>query len=275
MPKKILLIEDNEFILDMYKIKFEQEGYIVFISENGLDGINLAKQEKPDLILLDLVMPKIDGYQVLQALKGDESTKSCLVYILSNLVQDGEVDKSFAIGADGYLIKASMTPQQLADNIKKIFAGESIGVQKKIAIKQPKTAKSITSAQAGTIAGKILLIEDEVAIIEMYKMYLEKAGFNVDTAQNGAWGLKIAKENKYDIILLDMVMPAMSGETALKQLKSEGSSKDTPVIVLSNSAQDNDIDEAKKLGAENYLIKSSITPTKLLSEINKIITTNK
>jgi len=79
--KKILIIEDENFLLDMYRMKFEKEGYTVFTSLTGEEGVRIAQKEKPDLILLDLVMPKMDGYQVLKKLKADKRTKDIKVYI--------------------------------------------------------------------------------------------------------------------------------------------------------------------------------------------------
>ncbi len=129
MSKKIFIIEDEEFLSEMYKTKFEQEGYQAIVADNGLEGIEAAKNEKPDLILLDLLLPKMDGYEVLKKLRADEQTKNIKIYILSNLGQNGEINKGFADGADGYLIKANLTPSQLVRNVEKIFNGERVGMK--------------------------------------------------------------------------------------------------------------------------------------------------
>lgn len=133
MPKKILIIEDEEYLSEMYKMKFEQEGYKAVIADDGAAGIELAIKIKPDLILLDLVMPKMDGYEVLKRIRQAEEIKDVKVYILSNLGQNEEVDKGFAAGADGYLIKANLTPSQLVKNIEKIFAGARVGIKGRVA----------------------------------------------------------------------------------------------------------------------------------------------
>ena len=131
MPKKILIIEDEEFLVDMYKMKFESEGYEVMVAYNGEDGIKIAQEKKPDLILLDIVMPKMDGFQVLKELKNNNDTKDIVVYILSNLGQNGEIDQGFIDGADGYMVKADLTPSQLVKNLEKIFAGQTVGLKKR------------------------------------------------------------------------------------------------------------------------------------------------
>jgi CheY-like chemotaxis protein len=290
MPPKILIIEDEEFLVDMYKMKFKSEGYKVMVAYNGEDGIRVAREQKPDLILLDLVMPKMDGYQVLKELKSNNTTKDLKVYILSNLGQNGEIDQSFIDGADGYMLKSNLTPRQLVENVEKIFTGQTVGIRKRqmeiekkknnLALKQSLEQDALVKDKTGDFSTvkdngiAILLIEDEEAIIDMYKLRLEKEGIRVEVAKNGAWGLKLAKEKDFDIIVMDMVMPAMNGYDAIKELKKNNKTKAVPIIVLSNSAQEEDIAEAKKLGAAVYLLKSQITPAKLVGEIRKVLGMN-
>ena len=118
MKKKILIIEDEVYLLEMYKMKFELEGYKVLIARDGQKGIESAVSGKPDIILLDLVMPIKDGYQVLEELKEKDETKKIPVLILSNLGQADEIKKGINDGADKYLIKANMTPNQLVKEVK-------------------------------------------------------------------------------------------------------------------------------------------------------------
>ncbi len=158
MSPKILIIEDEEFLVDMYKMKFESEGYKVMVAYNGEDGIRVAREQKPDLILLDLVMPKMDGYQVLKELKSNNATKDLKVYILSNLDQNGEIDQSFIDGADGYMLKSNLTPRQLVENIEKIFAGQTVGIKKRqieIMEKRDNSASSDGLEKAGIAPEKI------------------------------------------------------------------------------------------------------------------------
>lgn len=267
--KKILIIEDEEALSEIYKMKFEQEGYEVLSANDGTEGINLAKKKKPDLILLDLVLPGMSGYKVLEELRAAEETKNIKVYILSNLGQNGEINKGFEDGADGYMIKANLTPSQLAENVEKIFDGQSVGVKRRTVAPAPEGEAGEETVEDNGIA--ILLIEDEEAIIEMYKLRLKKGGFRVEIAKNGAWGIKRAKQKKFDVIIMDMMMPAMNGYKAIKELKIDEKTKDVPIIVLSNSAQDKDVERAKEFGAASYLLKSGITPARLVKEIEKAL----
>ena len=268
MPK-ILIVEDEEYLSDMYKLKFEQEGYVVIIARDGLEAFESAKKELPDLVLLDLILPKLDGFKVLAKLRQEPATKKIKVFILSNLGQSDEVNKGMESGADGYLIKANLTPSQLLEKVNAIFNNQSApGRREKNKIINP---EHFEHQAAEKKPAKILLIEDEEAIINMYKLRFAKEGFQIEAAKNGAWGIKLAKQKKFDVILLDMVMPAMNGYEAIKALKSDENTKNVPIIILSNSAQDGDIKEAKKLGAASCLLKSMITPAKLVQEVEKIL----
>lgn len=277
MLKKILIVEDEEALSSMYKMKFEHEGFIAIVAENGPDGIAIAKKENPDLIFLDLVLPGMSGYEILKELREDEETKSLKIYILSNLGQDEEINKSFVDGADGYLVKADLTPSQLVESARRIFDGQRVGLKRKTVASPVKnfervgTEKKEALRQAQGEGISVLLIEDDAAIVDMYGLYLKKEGCRVEIAKNGAWGIKQAKEKKFDIIIMDMMMPAMNGYQALKDLKKNKETKNVPVIVMSNSAQDKEMDKAKSCGAVCYLLKSQITPARLKKEIEKAL----
>jgi DNA-binding response OmpR family regulator len=266
---KILIVEDEEYLSDMYKMKFEQAKYSVIVAHDGLEGLALAKKEKPDLVLLDLILPGLHGFKVLAKLRQEAATKNIKIFILSNLGQSDEVSQGMKSGADGYFIKANLTPSQLLEKVNAIFKNQTSAgknVDKKFVPRPEVEALKVEKKPA-----KILLIEDEEAIISMYKTRFAKEGYEIEVARNGAWGLKLAKQKKFDIILLDMIMPAMNGYEAIKILKADAATKDMPIIILSNSAQDRDIARAKKLGATGYLLKSQITPAKLVGEVEKII----
>jgi CheY-like chemotaxis protein len=123
MPKlHILLIEDDGFLASIYAQKLELEGYDVSLATNGEDGLRLAQKDIPALILLDLVMPRLDGFQVLEKLKQDATTKDIPVLILTNLGQKEDVERCLALGAVGYVIKAHSLPQETVAKVKEILS---------------------------------------------------------------------------------------------------------------------------------------------------------
>ncbi|OGF26873.1 hypothetical protein A2303_02535 [Candidatus Falkowbacteria bacterium RIFOXYB2_FULL_47_14] len=121
MPKTILIIEDEKYLSDMYRLKFEHCGFKVMTAGNGQEGLEAARKNKPDLILLDLIMPVMNGYEVLREFRQDAELKDSKVYIWSNLSQASEIKKGLLAGADGYFVKTNMTPGQLAHKVKELL----------------------------------------------------------------------------------------------------------------------------------------------------------
>jgi DNA-binding response OmpR family regulator len=117
----ILIIEDDLFLLGMYGTKFELEGLEVLTADNGEKGLELAEKNIPDVILLDIVLPGINGFEVLDKLKQGEKTKEIPVILLTNLSQKSEVEKGLSKGAVDYLIKAHFMPSEVVDKIKKVI----------------------------------------------------------------------------------------------------------------------------------------------------------
>jgi len=119
--KTILLIEDDPFLIDIYTTKLEERGFKVEIATNGEEGIIKAQETKPNLIVLDIVLPQIDGWEILKEIKANPNLKKIPVVILSNLGQKSEVEKGIKLGAVKYLIKAHFTPSEVIEEIKKVL----------------------------------------------------------------------------------------------------------------------------------------------------------
>jgi DNA-binding response OmpR family regulator len=116
--KKLLLIEDDVMLVNMYKAKFVNEGYEIESATDGKNGLALVPQVNPDLVILDLMLPRLSGIEVLEELKKDEKLKNIPVVVLTNLSEEQETQKALELGADGYLVKADLTPSQLVEKIK-------------------------------------------------------------------------------------------------------------------------------------------------------------
>lgn len=121
---KILLIEDDPFLSSMYSTKFEMENFDVASAEDGAKGLSLALSDRPDIILLDILMPKMNGFEVLEKLRANKETKDVPVILLTNLNQRDDIEKGMALGAADYLIKAHFMPSEVVDKIKKTIANK-------------------------------------------------------------------------------------------------------------------------------------------------------
>ena len=121
MPK-ILVVEDDKFLRELIVSKLTKENYIVLTAFDGEEGIKKIKEEKPDLVLLDLILPGIDGFEVLSQMKRDIVVSSIPVIILSNLGQKEDIEKGLELGANDYLIKAHFTPSEIVEKINQLFS---------------------------------------------------------------------------------------------------------------------------------------------------------
>ena len=114
---------------------------------------------------------------------------------------------------------------------------------------------------------KIAIIEDDPAISQMYRMKLEAEGFSVQLANNGARGVSLVDDYQPDIILLDLAMPEMNGEEALKLIRNRDKSKDTPVIILTNLGEEEAPKTLRSLGIHSYIVKANFTPREVVAQV--------
>jgi len=122
MPKKILVIDDDDLLLEMYQEKLEHEGFEVVTALSDQEGLKKAKSTKPNLILLDILMPSMDGFEVLEKLKSDPETEKIPVVFLTNLSREERyVSKGRKLGAAAYLVKARFRPAEIIKKIKEIL----------------------------------------------------------------------------------------------------------------------------------------------------------
>jgi len=118
---KIVIIEDDTFLGEMYVTKFELEGFEMHLAPNGEDGLKLVNKVRPDLILLDIIMPKKNGFEVLEELKKDPKLRDIPVILLTNLGQKEDIDKGLELGAADYLIKAHFVPSEVIQKVKDLI----------------------------------------------------------------------------------------------------------------------------------------------------------
>jgi len=118
IKKFVLVAEDDKFYGNIYKVKLTKEGYDVIVADNGEVAMEEVKKNKPDLILLDLIMPIKDGLETLKELKNDPKLKAIKVIVISNLGQEEDIVKAKSLGADDYFIKSNISIQEMVDKVK-------------------------------------------------------------------------------------------------------------------------------------------------------------
>lgn len=115
---KILFIEDDPLIVKIYTTRLTADGYQVLSAENGEEGLRVAKTEIPDLVVLDIMMPRVDGFGVLEKLRAHEQMKTKPILVYSNLGQEEEIERAKKMGATEFIIKANLSPTEMVEKIK-------------------------------------------------------------------------------------------------------------------------------------------------------------
>lgn len=118
---KVLIVEDEKMLAEMYATKFSMEGFDAFKAFDGEAGLTMAKEVKPDIILLDIIMPKLDGFAVLKQLRDEADTKTTPVILLTNLGQDEDMKKGKELGATDYFVKANHTPAEVVNKVRAVL----------------------------------------------------------------------------------------------------------------------------------------------------------
>jgi len=121
MKKKILVTEDDTALREALADYLTKEGFEVMTAANGEEGIEMAKKENPDLLLLDIILPRKDGFEVIKELKADEKTKNIPIVLLTNLESLGDIEKALQLGAMTYLVKSDYSLEEIVVKIKEIL----------------------------------------------------------------------------------------------------------------------------------------------------------
>ncbi len=256
--KKILIIEDEVTLLEAIEKKLKIEGFQAITAKDGKEGLKKIETEKPDLILLDIMMPVMNGFEVLEEMKRKQYLPKIPVIIISNSGQPVEIEKALKFGVRDYLVKAEFSPDEVLDKVNNIIRKDKETEEKNDGKKRGK---------------KILVVEDDQLLLDLCCKKLQKEGFDVDIAIDGNTALEKIISNKPDLILLDLVLPGIDGFEILKKIRedSDDKIKKIPVIILSNLGQESDIEKGKKLGATDYFIKASVTMDEIARKVKDLL----
>lgn len=254
---KILIIEDNKALLNALKVKFVKEGYDVVTAEDGEEALRLFR-EQPNCVLLDILLPKKTGMEVLEEIQQFPELKKIPVIIISNSGQPVEIERARELGAKDFLIKTDFTPQDVMDKLVQFCPLPSAA-----------TPKEVEQHSIGK--GFVFVVEDDSFLRKLLTDKLRREGFSVEEAAGGKEAIDFLRDHVPSVVLLDLVMPSVDGFQVLQEIRSRPSIKDIPVIVLSNLGEREHIDRAKALGADEYLVKAHFILDEIIDKINKVI----
>ena len=226
----VLVVDDEPSIRRFLRHILEAEGFLVIESRSGEDAVAIARRELPALVLLDLVLPDIDGFEVLSRLKDKVETEDIPVIILS-IIEDEE--RCFRLGASDYLPKP-INRERLVDRVSSLIA---LGKR---------------DERDGPY--RILAVDDDDSVLKALSTILRNHGFEVEIARNGKEGLEKAQANPPDLVILDLMMPIMTGHEVLLALKQNSNTAEIPVMILTAAEPDERI-RALQGGAESLMTK--------------------
>jgi CheY-like chemotaxis protein len=265
---KIIIVEDDPMISEIYQRKFVDSGFEVMVATTGEQVMALAKNNQVDVILLDLIMPKMDGFEVIEGLrKGEDYDKNIKIIVSSNLSQREDREKAMQLGANGFVAKSEYTPSELVAEVSRLLYTYKQQEKNKTRLDENGDLKENEKKENSK---KILLIEDEEIFIEMFSEKLIQDGFEVVSARNGAWGIKEAFNKNFDLFIIDMVMPAMNGKEIVEKMKMDDRTKNIPIIVISASVEDRVAAETRALGVNCFFTKTKITPSELSEKAREL-----
>jgi signal transduction histidine kinase/DNA-binding response OmpR family regulator len=226
--KKVLIVDDEPNIRELLKYELTNEGYDVIEAATGEETIEIARRERPSMITLDVVMPGIDGFDILSILNHDPETADIPV-ILVTVVDDRE--KGFRLGAVDYVVKP-IDRKEFIESIRRV-----------------------SSQLGGSSQQTVLVVEDDRAINEALQTMLRAEGFDVVVAYDGETAIDQTINRKPDLIVLDLKLPGISGYEVMRRLKTMDESKSTPIVVTTASDLGRGKTKSLALGASEYLTK--------------------
>ncbi len=241
--KLILVIDDDPDALYLLQENLDPQEFELIASRNGLDGLQLARSHRPQAILLDVLMPGMDGWQVLHDLKNDPQTSRIPVVLLTI------VDKKalgYSLGASAYLLKP-LDPTEVQQALSRVTGG------------------------AARRQNKVLVIDDDPHIADMLRQSLPETDYLLDSALDGLAGLEMVKASRPDVILLDLIMPCLDGFGVIERLRADPVTCDLPVIVV--TGKDLTAEESQRLDESVKLVmkKQGRAGETLAGEIQKVL----
>ncbi len=255
MKKSILVIEDEPFLGDVLCQKLRAEGFDATLIGDGAQGLKEMTSRKPDLVLLDIVLPTMSGYEVLEARQKNPSIASIPVIIISNSGQPVEISRTRTLGVVDYLIKAQMDPEEVLAKVRGYFEADSA------------SAHAAATSEPRLKGYTVMWVEDDAFLNDIVAVKLTHEGCRALHAKDGPQALEFLKTEVPDVILLDLLLPGMSGFDVLKAIKQDPATKDIPVIVLSNLGQPQDIARVMELGGYKSLVKAEHNLDDIIDEI--------
>lgn len=279
--KKILVVEDDTVLRDILMNRLKSAGYDTHGAEDGEVAIVELKKIKPDMVLLDILMPKKNGMEVLEIMHEDEDLKDIPVIVISNSGQPVEIARAKELGARDFLIKPVFDPNEVLMKVREVLGDEAedgslfkggTATSLDVVEASPEPVSDVNKKNENKgEKGNILIVEDDKFLRELLARKLFTEGFAIESAVDAKGAFNTLSKWRPNIILLDLILPGEDGFTILGKIKKDKDLSDIPVIILSNLGQKEDIDRAIALGAMDFMVKANFTLDEITSKVSKAL----
>ena len=258
--EKILIIEGDGALGEDIKNTLIADGFGAILVKNGTEGLKTIMNEMPHLIILDVTLPGVDGYEILNKKTNEPLLTKIPVFLVSSQGVPINMSRIPRGSVTEYVISLHIDPKDILRRVNRHFKYDSStnGAEEK-------------SAPSDSMKKKILWVEDDKLIGNILEKKLIGSGFNLYHATEGNDALKYLDGNIPDVIILDLLLPGMSGFDILQKIRSDMRLKKIPAIILSNFNKPSDIEKAKILGAQKYLVKAAISLDQIVEEVKELI----
>ncbi len=261
--KKIVLVEDEEILSQLLERKLEAAGFSVASARDGAAGFELIVSEHPDLVLLDMVLPGMNGFGVLEKMKSAGLLPSTPVLIISNSGEPIETDRAMELGVRDFLMKVNFNPQEVLERVKAILE-----------VQEARGAPVAHGVQGGlppSPQGVVLVVEDDMLLQDLLERKFLQAGYRVLKAFDTAEAQRVLVSNRPDVILLDLVLPGTDGLVMLRRFKEDPAISGIPVVVISNLGEQEKVEKGLALGAADYIVKAHFSPGEIVKKVESLI----
>ena len=259
-PIRILVVDDEQRNRELVEAMLLHAGYEVFLAAGGEEALALAHEKRPDLIILDLMMPGLSGFEVCARVKMDPQTGGTPVLFVTALDHIGDKERAFAAGGDDFLTK----PVQHAELLPRVEAllkvrhlnrdlDRALSYLHELELTSHARQQRRPAGPSGPGDVVILVVDDEPLVRQLFGDILQNAGYVTHQAENGQQALEIVRREPVDVILLDIMMPKMSGLEVLAKLGELAA--DSPVIIVTASPSSENAIAALRLGAFDFIVK--------------------
>ena len=262
MPATVLIVEDNPANLELMRYLLLAFGHTVLAAGDGAKGLEIARSALPDLIVCDIQLPVLDGFEVARQLQDDPAAGAIPLLAVTAFAMVGDREKLLSAGFDGYLAKP-IEPETFVRQIEAFLEPQLRSVPH-----ASETVPSLLPSPAWRQSGRLILVVDDRPVnLEFAISLLERSGFRIITAPGSAEALTLAHRQKPALILSDVQMEESSGYEFIAQVKADPQLRSIPFVFITSTLIDaKDRAKGLALGAMRYLVRP-IEPEKLLSEI--------